>query len=282
MVEAQFSTPVYKVSTKDSLYDVITQMKTNFIKRIVVVEGNKPVGIVTERDVNRFLENDRTKRPLGKIPVIEIMKKNLITVVVDQPDFMHQCAARMVTFKIGSIIITDEDGDLLGITTKTDITKSFSELYSGRYKVRDYMNEKPITCRISDHLEFALGSLNKNKVSRLIVTDNVGHVKGIITTNTFLRHSEFFKPINGESREYLVVKKPSTKVADLINNEVLSVDPNDDLAYCSNLMVENMISGMPVTVNGRLEGVVTKFDVVRAFNDAPTHKELLEKYRFPL
>jgi CBS domain-containing protein len=46
-------------------------------------------------------------------------------------------------------------------------------------------------------------------------------------------------------------------------------------------MIKNKISGIPVTVGDSLEGVVTKFDVVRAFNDAVLHKELLEKYRLP-
>lgn len=275
MVEAQYSTPVYNVAVKDSLYSVILQMKTNFIKRVVIVEGKKPVGIITERDVSRFLEEDRTKRSLSKIPVKEVMKRNLITVNVDLPDFLHQCAARMTTFKIGSIIVIDEDGELVGITTKTNIAKAFSETYTGRYKVKEHMNEKPVTCRESDYLRFALESLNKNKVSKLVVTDSAGHVKGIITTDTFLKHSEFFKPVNGESRDYLTLKEASTKVEDLIKSEVLSVEPNDDLGYCSNLMVENMISGMPVTVNGYLHGVVTKFDIVRAFNDASVHNDVL-------
>jgi CBS domain-containing protein len=257
-------------------------MKTNFVKRIVVVKDKKPVGILTERDISRFLEKDSTKRSLSQISVKEVMKKNLITVVADQQDFLHQCAARMVTFKIGSIIVTDEDGNLVGITTQTDITKAFGNTYAGRYKISDYMSKKVVTCRNSDYLKYALGILNRNNISRLVVTDNIGHVKGIITTNTFLTHSEYFKQSDSEDRDYLLTKNSSsTEVEKMIKNEILTVESDDDLANAAQIMIKNKISGIPVTVGDSLEGVVTKFDVVRAFNDAVLHKELLEKYRLP-
>jgi len=257
-------------------------MKTNFVKRIVVAKDKRPVGILTERDISRFLEKDNTKRSLSKIPVKEIMKKNLITVVADQQDFLHQCAARMVTFKIGSIVVTDEEGSLVGITTQTDITKAFGDTYAGRYKVSDYMSKNVVTCRNSDYLKYALGILNRNNVSRLVVTDNNGHVNGVITTNTFLTHSEYFKQSDSEDRDYLLTKNSSsTEVESLIKNEILTVEPDDDLANAAHLMVKNKISGIPVTANDSLDGVVTKFDIVRAFNDVVFHKEVLERYRFP-
>lgn len=276
------SSPVYSVKTHDSIHNALLLMKTNFIKRIIVVKDKRPVGIVTERDINRFLEKDKTRRSLSNIAVKEIMKKNLISVIADQQDFLHQCAARMVTFKIGSIIVTDDEGNLVGITTQTDITKAFGDSYSGRYKVKDYMNEKVVTCRNSDHLQYALAILNKNNVSRLVITDNDGQVGGIITTNTFLTHSEYFKKLDEESRDYLLTNDASsTRVEDWVKKEVLTVEPDDDLATAAQLMIKNEISGIPVTVDHALEGVVTKFDIVRAFNDAALHKELLEKYRLP-
>lgn len=281
IMKVEYSSPVYTVTPHDSLHSALLLMKSNFIKRIVIIKGKKAVGIITERDISRFLEKDSTKRTLSNIPTKEVMKKNLITVVSDQQDFLHQCAARMVTFKIGSIIVTDEEGNLIGITTQTDITRAFSDNYVGGYKVKDYMNEKPITCRNSDKLKYALVILNKNNVSRLVVTDNEGHVSGIITTNTFLTHSDYFKQSDSESRDYLLPKDSSVGVEELMKNEILTVEPDDDLANAAHLMIKNKISGIPVTIDDSIEGVVTKFDVVRAYNDAALHKELLEKYRLP-
>jgi len=282
MREKQYSSPVVTLTANDSIHDVLVLMKTKFIKRVIIIKDKRPIGIVTERDINRFLEKDNTKRSLSEVSAKEIMKKNLITITPDQVDFFHQCATRMVTFKIGSIIVTDEDGNLVGITTQTDITRSFTNQYSGKYKVKDYMSEKTVTCRDSDYLRYALELLNKNNVSRLIVTDNAGLVRGLVTTNTFLRHSEYFKNPNGSPRNYLLTKYSSSlRVDALIENEILVVEPDDDLANSAHLMIENSISGIPVIGQDSLLGVITKFDVVRAFSEASVHKDLLEKYRAP-
>ena len=70
-----YSSPVFTLTEHDFIHDALVLMQTNFIKRIVVVKDKKPVGIVTERDINRFLENDNTKRALDEVPLKEIMKK---------------------------------------------------------------------------------------------------------------------------------------------------------------------------------------------------------------
>ncbi|WP_042684509.1 CBS domain-containing protein [Candidatus Nitrosotenuis chungbukensis] len=277
-----YSSPVFTLTEHSSIHDALILMQTNFIKRIVVVRDKKPVGIVTERDINRFLENDNTKRALDEIMLKEIMKKNLITVIDNQQDHLEQCATRMETFKIGSIIVTDDNGNLAGITTQTDITRFYAKMYPGKYKVKDYMTDKVFTCRHSDSLKFALETINKNNTSRLVSTDNMGNVKGVITTNTFLKHSSYFKKPT-KTREYLLPSESASNLAvsDLVKNEVLMIEPDDDLATAAHLMVRNNVSGVPVIVmqRNKLVGIVTKFDIVRAFAEVLPHRKLLDKYR---
>lgn len=282
MENRPYSSPVFTLTEHNSIHDALVLMQTNFIKRTVIVKDRKPVGIVTERDINKFLENDNTERILDEVPLKEIMKKNLITVIANQQDHLEQCATRMETFKIGSIIVTDDDGNLVGITTQTDVTRFYAKMYPGKYKVKDYMTDKVFTCRHSDSLKFALETINKNNTSRLVITDNTGNVKGVITTNTFLKHSSYFKnPIR--TREYLLPSESASdlSVSDLIKNEVLMIEPDDDLATAAHLMVRNNISGVPVIVmqKNKLVGIVTKFDIVRAFAEVLPHRKLLDKYR---
>ncbi|MBI5697243.1 MAG: CBS domain-containing protein [Thaumarchaeota archaeon] len=196
---------------------------------------------------------------------------------------MSQCATRMDTFKIGSVIVVDENGEVIGITTQTDINRQYARVYPGKYKVRDYMTDKVVSCRESDSLEFALSIINSNKTSRLVVTDNKGNVKGIITTNDFLKHSEYFKKSLAKARDYLLPKDTAgdKTVGDLIKYEVLIVEPDDDLATAADLMAKNNVSGVPVIAmkNSKLAGIITKSDIVRAFSQVVTHGKLLEKYK---
>lgn len=283
MDEKLYSSPVFTLAENDSIHDALVLMKSNFVKRVVITKDKKPVGIITERDISAFLEQDATSRTLDEIKLKEIMKKNVITISTGQQDHLSQCATRMDTFKIGSIVVVDEKGQVVGITTQTDINHHYARLYPGKYKVRDYMTDKVVSCRESDSLGFALDIINNSKTSRLVVTDSRGNVKGIITTNDFLKHSEYFKKAIGKIRNYLLPKgtAENKKVGEFIKYEVLIVEPDDDLATAADLMSKNNISGVPVIVmkNNKLEGIVTKADVVRAFSQVITHAKLLEKYR---
>jgi CBS domain-containing protein len=282
MENKMYSSPVFTLTEHSYIHDALVLMQTNFIKRVVIVKDKRPIGIVTERDINKFLENDNTERALDEVPLKEIMRKNLITVIANQQDHLEQCATRMETFKIGSIIVTDDDGNLVGITTQTDIVELYAKMYPGKYKVKDYMTDRVFTCRHSDSLKFALEMINKNNTSRLVVTNNAGNVKGVITTNTFLKHSSYFKkPI--KTREYLLPNESASnlEVNDLVKNEVLMIEPDDDLATAADLMVRNNVGGVPVIVmqKNKMVGIVTKFDIVRAFAEILPHRKLLEKYR---
>ena len=73
-------TSVFTLTENDSIHAALVLMKTNFVKRIVIAKNNKPIGIITERDINSFLEQDRTVRALDEIRLKEIMKTNIITI----------------------------------------------------------------------------------------------------------------------------------------------------------------------------------------------------------
>ncbi len=268
-----YTAPVITLGPEDSINDALFMMKKNDIKRIVVVNNDIPVGIVTERDIGRFLQNDKTSRMLNQIHLNEIMSRNIFAISKDQDELLVQCAIRMDAFQIGSIVIVDNE-KLVGIVTKSDLTKNFSNSFAGAFKVKDYMNTKMITCRKSDSLLFALTMLNRNKIARLVVTDNDGRPIGIISYDTFLRNSRYFEFKKQNTRDYLLPQYSAKEllVSDLVGNELLTVESNDDLAKAARLMVEYNISGIPVVdENGNLEGVISATDVIRAYHEVKVH-----------
>lgn len=277
-----YSTPVITVSPETSIFETLKQMQTNFIKHIVVSAKNRPLGIVTERDINRFLENDKTARAIDEIPIKHVMQKNVISLVDGFEDHFVQCASRMDTFKIGCVVLTNDDGELIGIVSRTDIAKAYSVAFGGKYLIKDFMSKKVVTCRKSDSLKFALDLINRNEVSRLVVTDENGSPIGLITTNTFLTHSDYFTNNQTRSRDYLLpIKKGETlTVADMLTDEILTIDQEEDLATAASLMVKNKINGIPVIDGSKnLVGVVSKTDVVRAFTVVGPHEQLKSKYK---
>ena len=269
-------TSVITLLKKQTIHDALFVMQKNNIKRIVIVENNIPVGIVTERDIGKFLEYDKTSRNLDEIHLDEIMSRNLVTVYFEQSDIISQCAIRMDTFQISSVIIVNETQKLVGIVTKSDIVHNFASKYPRAYKVKDYMSKKIVTCRKSDSLYFALDMLNKNKISRLIVSDNDGKAVGLITYDSFLKHSGYFK---NPSRDYLLpedIGKELT-VGDIVGSEMISVTSEDDLAKAASIMNEYQISGIPVVDANDLKGILSSTDIVKAYTEVETHKLLAKK-----
>jgi len=273
-------TGVTTVTPDTSINEVLQKMQFNFIKYIVVEVKNKPVGIVTERDINKFLENDKTARALEEISIEQVMEKNLVTITDGTSDHLNQAAERMNIFKIGSVILVDSNGNLTGIITKTDIAKVYGAVYGTKFKVKDYMSHKVLTCRKSDSLRFALNMINQNDISRLVVTDNNGKPLGVITTNTFLIHSSYFTKDKTRTRKYLLSGDSEKMcVGDLVSKELLAVNLEDDLSIAAQKMIKNYINGIPVIDdNDELVGVVSSLDIVKAFVKVPLTKDLLEKY----
>jgi len=277
-----YTSPVITAEPESSIHDTLVQMQTNFIKRIVIASKNRPIGIVTERDISNFLEQDKTAKALDEIPIKYVMKKDPIIIPDGAEDHLEQCATRMETFKMGSVMLVNDSGDLIGIVTKTDITKIFSKIYGGQYQVKDYMTKKLITCRKTDSLKFAQNMMNKNNISRLVVTDNKGVAVGIITTNNFLTHSDYFSDGKTRTRDYLLpLKSQNLQVRDLLIDHLLTIEEGEDLAKAASMMIKNKVSGIPVLDNDKnLVGVIDKSDIVKAFNNVKTDKDLSQKYGY--
>ena len=280
-MKKMYSSPVITIRPELSIFDALLQMQTNFVKHIVIAAKNIPIGIVTERDINRFLGEDKTAHALDEIPIKHVMQKNIITITDDMEDHFVQCATRMKTFKIGSVVIINDNGELIGIVSRTDLTKLYASVFGGNYLVKNFMSKKVVTCRRSDSLKFALNLMNKNQVSRLIATDEDGYPVGLISTNTLLTHSDYFTKGKTRSRNYLLpIDVEKLTVNDLLTDELLTINEEDDLATAANKMIKNNVGGIPVVdSNKNLIGIVSKTDVVRAFSIVGSHKELMSKYQ---
>ena len=109
---------VISVSAESSVYDAAELMDSKAIGCLIVVEGEKPVGIVTERDlVRRVIAR---KLPYS-LKVSEIMTKNL---VVADPDVSLKEAARaMSTNRIRRLPVV-KNGKLVGIVVASDFIRN--------------------------------------------------------------------------------------------------------------------------------------------------------------
>jgi acetoin utilization protein AcuB len=120
------------VSPHDSFRHAMTLIRQKGIRHLPVVEGDRVVGIVTDRDIRQAspspatgLEIHELHFLLEQVKVREIMTTKVVTVT---PQTLIEEAARlMLRHRIGGLPVVQE-GRLVGIITETDILQAFVDM----------------------------------------------------------------------------------------------------------------------------------------------------------
>jgi CBS domain-containing protein len=101
-------------------------MSEKNIRRLPVVENGKLLGIVTIGDVREASPSDATTLSIwelnylwAQLTVEKIMTRNLLTVAPETP--ILDAAEMMLEHKVSGLPVVDEDKNLVGIITESDI-----------------------------------------------------------------------------------------------------------------------------------------------------------------
>ena len=98
--------------------DVATILKEKEISFLVIMENEKPIGIVTERDiVKKIAAEDKVA---SKTPLKEIMSKKFRWVTPDTS--IEDAVQKMINNNIRRLIVL-ENNNLVGVITQTNMTE---------------------------------------------------------------------------------------------------------------------------------------------------------------
>ncbi len=99
------------------------------IRHLLVSEGSKVAGIVTDRDIRLNLPSPATSLSvweinylLARMTLASVMTKNVVT--VESGREATEAAQLMLDHKIGALPVVDR-GHLVGIITETDLLRAF-------------------------------------------------------------------------------------------------------------------------------------------------------------
>jgi CBS domain-containing protein len=111
---------VWSVQPADTMYDAIKMMADKDIGALMVLDGGKIAGIVTERDYARnvFLKGRGSPQTL----VSEVMACNVVCVKSDQT--VDECMAIMTARRVRHLPVINDDQELLGVISIGDLVKS--------------------------------------------------------------------------------------------------------------------------------------------------------------
>lgn len=92
---------------------------------------------------------------------------------------------------VAIIAVVDDDEELIGVITDRDITIVVAdELDTSRATVGEHMSDSPVSVGQNDDLDAAFERMIEGDVHRAPVTDEVGHVWGMLEQSDAARHGE--------------------------------------------------------------------------------------------
>jgi CBS domain-containing protein len=178
------STDIISIQETQSVHDVITNLVSNKVSKVFVNNGSKPVGVISDKDIIRFLYIDRSKRTLDHVFASEIM--NGICFAVETMT-CSQAAQMMILNKISSLGIGSKE-KMYGILTKSDLIRYYTETDTRTSKVSDYMMISYFASPHHTKIHEILKKMITCDISRVIVTDNDSPI-GMITIGDIFRTS---------------------------------------------------------------------------------------------
>ena len=112
---------VITINANDCVLEATKLMESNHIGCLVVINDNKPVGILTERD---FVRKVLAKKMPFETKLSEIMSTPIITIDCDAS--LKEASALMTDNKIRRLAVTKED-KLIGIVVAADFVRNHAK-----------------------------------------------------------------------------------------------------------------------------------------------------------
>ncbi|RLF58650.1 MAG: hypothetical protein DRN25_04995 [Thermoplasmata archaeon] len=183
------------------------------------------------------------------------MSRKLITVEKDTD--IREAAKLMLDNKISSIPVVD-NGEIVGIVCAIDIIRT---LINSEVPVKEIMSNYVIVVSPEDRVVHARRLMLDNNISRVIVVEK-GKIVGILTEKDVVRALFAFKK-HADKLQFSRIR--NLMVEDVMNQEVITIGEDASVGEAIKLMTENGISGLPVTKDGKLVGIITKTDILKLY-----------------
>ena len=173
---------VFTVTEDTSLLDVTRVMTENNIRRLPVEDNGKLVGIITDRDVKDASPAKTTTLDVHELYYLfsEIKVRDIMTskpIVLSGDDSLEKAAVIMLETKISGIPVTDEDNNLIGLLSETDVLRGFIHTSGIKDGTMQYIFDLPdATGAVSD----VVRTLRDNHMRVISVTTSFEEaVKGV-------------------------------------------------------------------------------------------------------
>lgn len=279
-VEHYMSYPVVTAAPRDNLARVRNLMLRYKVGHIVIAEEEKPQGIISERDFVKLLYNRKwLSKPLTDILAQDIMSKPVYATLPTRR--VVYVAKKMLEKNVGSIVVVKDSASMkvAGIVTKTDLARAYAENFEGVLKAGSYCEKSVLLASPAHSVYYIMEGVIEGKP--VVVVDG-GKVVGIVSKKTVaflsIPAQTVKKPLKlrgvaPRGVEASVKVYPAVMVSEIMNTNIVAVEPNEDLASVAHIIVRSNLDAVPVVdEKENLVGIVTKNTIARALVEAGSRR----------
>jgi len=266
---------VVSVPPTQSIISAVSTMTECGFRRLPVTDpGTKKIrGILTSGDVINFMGGG-DKYQLVKVRhagnLLAAVNENVRTIMTTNLETLPHDAritdalGIIVGKKIGGIPIVDDDGVLIGIVTERDVLRVLAAEHSP-LTVEHVMSSSLRVTSPDSPISSVTRDMTKYLFRRLPVVSN-DVLFGIITATDIMRYlgsrEVFSRLTTGNVAEVM-----NLPVRTLMAGSLHTTTPEKPVNEAAREMLEKNIGALPVIENSHLVGLVTEFDLVRAFSE---------------
>lgn len=178
---------VVTVSPQTPLVDAVRLMKEHNFRRLVVAEGDRLVGIVTQNDLSRLILREFSVYPAaGELALDTFMTTQILTASIKES--FAKARQAMHKRNVGCILIVDKAKQVQGIFTEYDVVAQFYE-QKGKIVVREldaFMRKYVQAVPTGTNAFIATRFIIDRKIRRIPVVDG-SRVSGIATETDLVR-----------------------------------------------------------------------------------------------
>ncbi len=253
---------VITVAPDRSVGHALGIMEQHKISALVVAEGNKPLGIFTERALIEI----RVGREINySLPIHQVMSSPPFTAPVDMN--YREAYQQLIHNRIRHLIVIDHGGDLVGIVTGTDFLTHLGLEYFMEFKnVNQVMSRDVLTLKPSSTAFTAMNLMNDRRISSLVIEEN-NLPKGIVTERDLLRLI----------RSKLNLK--TIQLADVMSQPVETVFSDVSTHRAAKVLLEKGLRRLVViNSSGHYVGIITETDMIKGLRTSYTDhlKEVIQ------
>lgn len=241
------SRPPLTLAPDAPLSTAVSLMGERRVSSVIVVAGERPVGVFTERDVLCLVAHG-DYRPAG--PLREYMSPDPLTAGVGMT--FAEGYARMSTRGCRHLVLVDEQERVLGILSETDFAQALGtgDLL-GPNRVSDLMTRDPVTLPPDETVATALLLMAERRISSVLIAEQ-GRAIGILSERDAIR----LAAAEGDLR--------AVRIAERMSAPVHVIDLDCPAGEAIQRMSTHAVRRLAVVdAQGMLVGILTRRDLLK-------------------